>query len=115
MPTALERETGSRQHQPQLAWPNSIATYSKMSTDAPIASLHPAFTLPIRRYGWLIGQSGARDEVVEHAADDLDLPIEGRTRSRQPGGVTGSATTGTCSLRCCAWRTGHGVRLDLMH
>jgi hypothetical protein len=51
MPTALERETGSRQHQPQLAWPNSIATYSKMSTDAPIASLHPAFTLPIRRYG----------------------------------------------------------------
>ena len=31
-------------------WPNSIHTYSAMRTDAQIASLLLAFTLPIRRY-----------------------------------------------------------------
>jgi hypothetical protein len=63
---------------PELAWPNSIATYSKMRTDAQIASLLLAFTLPIRRYGWFIDPNGARNEVVEHVADDLNLPIEGQ-------------------------------------
>jgi hypothetical protein len=62
---------------PELAWPNSINTYSRMRTDAQIASLLLAFTLPIRRYGWCIDPNGARDEVVEHVADDLNLPIEG--------------------------------------
>jgi hypothetical protein len=63
---------------PELTWPNSITTYSKMGTDAQIASLLLAFTLPIRRYGWCIDPNGARDEVVEHIADDLNLPIEGQ-------------------------------------
>jgi hypothetical protein len=36
---------------PELAWPSSITTYSAMRTDAQIASLLLAFTLPIRRYG----------------------------------------------------------------
>jgi hypothetical protein len=34
----------------ELAWPNSINRYSLMRTDAQIASLLLAFTLPIRRY-----------------------------------------------------------------
>jgi hypothetical protein len=62
---------------PELAWPNSINTYSKMRTDAQIASLLLAFTLPIRRYAWCIDPNGARDEVVVHVADDLNLPVEG--------------------------------------
>jgi hypothetical protein len=62
---------------PELAWPNSITTYSAMRTDAQIASLLLAFTLPIRCYGWYIDPNGARDEVVQLVADDLNLPIEG--------------------------------------
>jgi hypothetical protein len=39
---------------PELAWPNSINTYSAMRTDAQIASLLLAFTPPIRRCHWYI-------------------------------------------------------------
>src|SRR5215218_2202444 len=49
-----------------------------MRTDAQIASLLLAFTLPIRRFGWFIDPNGARDKVVEHVASDLNLPIEGQ-------------------------------------
>jgi hypothetical protein len=62
----------------ELAWPNSINTYSQMRTDAQIASLLLAFTLPIRRYRWYIDPNGARDEVVEDVANDFNLPIEGQ-------------------------------------
>jgi hypothetical protein len=30
------------------------------------------------RYAWFIDPNGARDEVTEHVADDLNLPIEGQ-------------------------------------
>jgi hypothetical protein len=50
---------------PELAWPNSVTIYSAMRTDAQIASLLLAFTLPIRRYGWFIDPNGASDEVTE--------------------------------------------------
>lgn len=63
---------------PELAWPQSVTTYSAMRTDAQIASLLLAFTLPIRRYGWYIDPNGARDQVVEDVANDLNLPIEGQ-------------------------------------
>jgi hypothetical protein len=63
---------------PELAWPNSIHTYSAMRTDAQIASLLLAFTLPIRRYRWYIAPSGAGDEVVEDVANDFNSPIEGQ-------------------------------------
>jgi hypothetical protein len=63
---------------PELAWPNSINTYSQMRTDAQIASLLLAFTLPIRRYRWYIDPNGARDEVIENVATDFNLPIEGQ-------------------------------------
>jgi hypothetical protein len=63
---------------PELAWPNSINTYSAMRTDAQIASLLLAFTLPTRRYHWYIAPNGARDEVVQDVANDFNLPIEGQ-------------------------------------
>jgi hypothetical protein len=63
---------------PELAWPNSIHTYGAMLTDAQIASLLLAFTLPIRRYRWYIAPSGAGDEVVEDVANDFNSPIEGQ-------------------------------------
>lgn len=62
----------------ELAWPNSINTCSAMRTDAQIASLLFAFTLPIRRYRWYIDPNGARDKVVEDVANDFNLPIEGQ-------------------------------------
>ena len=43
----------------------SVTTYSAMRTDAQVASLLLAFTLPIRRYGWYVDPNGARDEVVQ--------------------------------------------------
>jgi len=48
-----------------------------MRTDAQIASLRLAFTLPIRRYRWYIAPSGAGDEVVEDVANDFNSPVEG--------------------------------------
>ena len=97
---------------PELTWPDSIATYSKMRIDAQIASLLLAFTLPIRRYGWCIDPNGARDEIVEHVADDLNLPIEGQDPKRRAAAVTGSVMTGTFSTLCsisstgtCSWRS----------
>jgi hypothetical protein len=63
---------------PELAWPNSINTYSAMRADAQIASLLLAFTLPIRRYRWYMAPNGARDQVVEDVANDFNLPIAGQ-------------------------------------
>src|SRR5215208_3009366 len=57
---------------PELAWPNSINTYSAMRTDAQIASLLLAFTLPIHRCHWYIAL-GARNECVEDVATDFNL------------------------------------------
>jgi len=48
-----------------------------MRTDAQIASLLLAFTLPIRRYRY-IDPNAARDEVVQDVANDFNLPIEGQ-------------------------------------
>jgi hypothetical protein len=92
MPTALEQEIGHgntglvpwsafvdvTETVAELAWPNSINTYSAMRTDAQIASLLLAFTLPIRRYHWYVDPNGARDEVVEDVANDFNLPIDGQ-------------------------------------
>lgn len=63
---------------PELQWPNSIQTYTKMGReDARIASVLRAIGLPIRRTSWRIRQNGASDEVTEFIATNLGLPIEG--------------------------------------
>lgn len=75
---------------PELRWPLNIAVYDRMrSQDAQVTSVLRAVTLPVRRTEWRIDPAGARDEVVEHVATDLGLPIHGqpdaapgRTRDR---------------------------------
>lgn len=63
---------------PELRWPLSIHVYDRMRrTDAQVASVLRAVTLPVRRTGWRIDANGARDEVVEQIAIDLGLPIVG--------------------------------------
>ncbi len=110
-PTALEQEIGHgnagltpwsafvdvTETVPELAWPSSINTYSAMRTDAQIASLLLAFTLPVRRYHWYIDPNGASDEVVEDVANDFNLPMAATIRSRPLVAVIASVTTGTCS------------------
>jgi hypothetical protein len=59
-------------------------------TDAQVASVLRAVTLPIRRT-WRVDPNGARDEVAELVAADLGLPLvgddgeiaaDGRTKDR---------------------------------
>ncbi|OZF09824.1 hypothetical protein CH300_00135 [Rhodococcus sp. 15-1154-1] len=63
---------------PELQWPQSIDTFARMEReDAQVTSVLRAVLLPIRRTPWKIRRNGARPEVVEWVARDLNLPIEG--------------------------------------
>ena len=80
----------SNEETPELMWPNSVPVYDKMRRqDAQVKSVLRAVQLPIQRTVWSVDPNGARDEVVEHVAGDLGLPIKGggqvptlRTRDR---------------------------------
>lgn len=75
---------------PELQWPLSIGVYDRMLRDAQVLSVVQAVTLPILAASWRLDPNGARDEVVEQVADDVNLPIKGtddppdrpRTRDR---------------------------------
>ncbi len=62
---------------PDLQWPLSVQTYSRMRWDPKLTGILGAFTLPIRRATWVLDPAGCRDEVVALVADDLGLPIKG--------------------------------------
>lgn len=65
---------------PELRWPLSIDVFDRMRrTDAQIASVLRAVTLPIRRTTWRVDPAGARPEVAEMIAADLGLPLVGST------------------------------------
>ena len=71
------------ENNPDLTWPNSVWTYGRMvREDARIASVLRALGLPIRRTPWRIRQNGASDEVTEHVAVSMGLPIEGDDEDR---------------------------------
>jgi hypothetical protein len=40
--------------------------------------------MPIRRYKWFVAPNGARDEVVQAFADDVNLPIQGELAQNKP-------------------------------
>ncbi len=68
---------------PELMWPLSTQVYDRMRRqDAQVQSVLRAVTLPIRRTGWRVDPNGADDQIVEHVADDLNLPIVGDTTDR---------------------------------
>lgn len=74
---------------PELRWPLSLSVYDKMRrSDAQVASVLRAVTLPVRRTTWRIDPAGARPEVAQVIAEDLGLPLvgapmePGRTRDR---------------------------------
>lgn len=66
-----------REYAPDVRWPQSVATYERMETDAQVRGLLLGTMLPIRRFRWAIDPDGARDEVVEQIARDFNLPIKG--------------------------------------
>lgn len=69
---------------PELLWPMSIQVFDRMRRqDAQVGSVLRAVTLPVRRTSWRIDPNGARDEVVQHVADDLNLPIVGAGERKQ--------------------------------
>lgn len=64
---------------PDLRWPLSIDVYDRMrKEDSQVGSVLRAVTLPIRGVPWMIDPAGAREEVVDHIARDLGLPVKGR-------------------------------------
>jgi hypothetical protein len=62
---------------PDLIWPMSIQTYSKMRTDPQLTAVLAAFTYPMRSGTYAVDPAGCRDEVVALVADDMGLPVLG--------------------------------------
>jgi hypothetical protein len=62
---------------PDLIWPLSVRTYSRMRWDPVLASVLKAYTLPIRRAPWAFDGTGCRPEVVAFVAAQLGLRVKG--------------------------------------
>src|ERR1041384_3907472 len=62
---------------PELTFPLSMATYSKMRRDTQISSVLKAYTYPLRSATYAVNPRGCRDEVVQMCADAWGLPIAG--------------------------------------
>ena len=60
-----------------LIWPNSVITYGRMRHDTQLRAVLFGYLLPILRAQWWLDPEGCRDEVAQHCADDLGLPILG--------------------------------------
>ncbi len=72
---------------PELRWPYSVRVYRQMlRQDCQVTSVFNAITLPIERTQWRLSPNGARDEVVQHISDDLNLPIEGADEPKKKPG-----------------------------
>lgn len=65
---------------PELQFPLSVTVFDQMRrTDGQVKSVLNAVTLPVLRTPWRLDPAGAREEVVRLVADDLGLPIVGRS------------------------------------
>lgn len=71
-------ERDELEHVPDLQWPQNILEYHRMRSDAQVQGLWLGMTLPVRRYGYFLEPNGARDEVVEKASKDWNIPIRGQ-------------------------------------
>ena len=65
---------------PDLLWPQSLTTFGRIRHDPQIRGVLQAYLLPIVRATWVVDPAGCRDEVVQHVADDLGLPILGNDK-----------------------------------
>lgn len=62
---------------PELVWPQSVVTYGRMRHDPQIKGVLGAYLYPLLRANWALDPAGCRDEVVQHCAGDIGLPILG--------------------------------------
>lgn len=63
----------------ELMWPASINVFDRMRREDPqVKSVMRAVTLPVIRTEWVLDGTGCRDEVTEHVARDLGVPIKGK-------------------------------------
>ena len=75
----------AREQSLELEWPRSIEVYDRMRrSDAQVASVLRAVTLPDKRTAWRVDSTGCRDEVTQHIAGDMGLPILGADASPIP-------------------------------
>lgn len=71
--------TWMTERNPDLQWPQSVEVFDRMRREDPqVKSVLRAVTLPILRTEWVIDGSGCREEVTNHIADDLGLPVKGQ-------------------------------------
>lgn len=63
---------------PELRWPMCLEVFEDMNDqDGQVGSTFDAIVTPILAAKRRLDPNGARDEVVEHVANDLDIPIVG--------------------------------------
>lgn len=62
---------------PELTWPMSLDTYTRMRHEPQLVAVRQAYNLAIRRSRWSVDGRGCRDEVTQFVADQLGLPVEG--------------------------------------
>ena len=67
---------------PELIWPQSVITYGRMRHDPQIKGVLGAYLYPLLRANWALDPEGCRDEVVQHCADDLGMPILGADKKQ---------------------------------
>lgn len=61
----------------ELTHPASVTVYGQMRHDSKLAAVLAGYTLQLRRASWQLDGAGCRDEVVQHVADDLGIPVMG--------------------------------------
>lgn len=63
---------------PELQWPDALSVFQRMyDEDTQVQSVVQAVMSPILSTTWRLDPNGAPDEVVQHVARDLGLPIKG--------------------------------------
>lgn len=73
------RRLKSKERNPELVFPRNQFTYEEMvRTSAKVAQITAAVTQLILRATWRVSPNGATDEIVQHVADDLRLPVHGK-------------------------------------
>lgn len=75
---SLQWDDLTQEATPELQWPLSVKVFHQMgSTDSSASSTMRAVTSPLLRTPARLNGKGCRDEVVEHVARNLAVPIKG--------------------------------------
>lgn len=82
---------------PELVWPLSVRTFSRMRNDPQLEPILTLYTEAICGTTWAVDPAGCRDEVVQQIADDLGLPIKGV--EQKPTGARRRGFTWAAHLR----------------